>query len=461
LAKPSLHFLIDAPKDQIVRSITKIRMKRSFERIHVLTHGPSIRRDPEFYQPLLEELHLMESSPFGSKTAYPRLNRERLTVLVLDSSYFLITECVKALTSLGHKVVRVSVSGARIVEDILRHVAQERPDFLVSVNHLGFDQDGKLTELLEDLKLPFAIWYVDSPSFIVQNFTKNVSPYCVLFVWDRSYLEPMKRCGFAKAHFLPLGTDPTVFKPIGGVAIPALYRNRVSFVGNSMTEAVEDWFGRFPHDTVTKAVVHPAVSLQIDNHRLTMEDILTHVCETQGLRLRFEDPAHFQHLQAALVWKATQEYRKRLVQSLACFGICIFGDAGWHRILDGRIKILPPVSYYQELPLVFNGTEINMNSTSFQMNTAVNQRVFDVAACGAFLVTDRQPDMGELFEVEREAVCYEEAAQARDQVAYYLKHERDRRQIATKARKRVLGEHTYEHRLRHMIKIMREEFGSS
>ena len=91
---------------------------------------------------------------------------------------------------------------------------------------------------------------------------------------------------------------------------------------------------------------------------------------------------------------------------------------------------------------------------------AVNQRVFDAAACGAFLVTDHQPDMDCLFDPEREAVCYEKTAQARDVVAQYLKRPKDRRIIAERARRRVLKEHTYVHRLKRMIKVLIDEFGS-
>jgi spore maturation protein CgeB len=142
------------------------------------------------------------------------------------------------------------------------------------------------------------------------------------------------------------------------------------------------------------------------------------------------------------------------------FDIRVFGDQGWQQILNSGVKILPPVNYHRELPLVFSGTDVNVNATSFQMVSAVNQRVFDTAACGAFLVTDRQPDMDELFDRTRETACYDDAAQAKDHVAYYLKHPRARHEITQRARRRVLGEHTYVHRLTRMITVMKHEFGS-
>lgn len=227
-----------------------------------------------------------------------------------------------------------------------------------------------------------------------------------------------------------------------------------------MVEAVEDWFRRFPHSQVTQRIYQLAVPLQIENRRLSMEQILHTISENHGLRVGFKDPVHHLNFEAALVWKATLEYRKKLVGSLESFGIRIFGDRGWYQLLNGKARIFPPVNYYKKLPLVFNGTEVNFNATSFQMHSTVNQRVFDAAACGAFLVTDNQPDMEEFFDTRREAVCYEEADQARDQVAYYLRHPEDRRRIAEGARRRILNEHTYMHRLGTMITALRDEFGS-
>jgi len=453
-----LHFVIGEDGDQVMKAITRIRIKKGFQKVIVIPHGPSLRIDPDFYTPLLDELRLLEASPLTAKLDYRRLGGEHLTVLVLDSSYFLIRECIKTLRSLGHRVVPVSISEGRLVETILGHVAQARPDFLLSVNHLGFDEKGKLTELLEALRLPYAVWYVDSPTFIVKNFRGNVSPYCVMFIWDRSYLESMMQFGFQKIHFLPLATDPSVFRRMRKGKIPPCFRGAVSFVGNSMVEAVEDWASRFPHDSTTEAISRLAISIQMENHQLPMEEILETITRDHGLQAEFKDPIHHLNFQAALVWKATLEYRKNLVNSLEPFDMRVYGDNGWSRILNGRVKISPPVDYYRDLPMVFNGTDVNLNATSFQMNLAVNQRVFDAAACGAVLVTDNQPDMEELFDPAREAIRYENVAQAREEVAYYLKHQQDRRRIAERARRRVLAEHTYVHRLQRMVTLIRDEF---
>ena len=101
---------------------------------------------------------------------------------------------------------------------------------------------------------------------------------------------------------------------------------------------------------------------------------------------------------------------------------------------------------------------MNINYTSFQMRTAVNQRVFDVPACGGFLLSDRQEDMERFFEVGREAVCFCCEEEAASLAAHYLANEGERKRIAEAGRRRVLAEHTYEKRMAALVAEMRERF---
>jgi spore maturation protein CgeB len=93
-----------------------------------------------------------------------------------------------------------------------------------------------------------------------------------------------------------------------------------------------------------------------------------------------------------------------------------------------------------------------------QMKHTVNQRVFDVAACGSFLLTDRMPDMEDFFEPDVESVCYDSVDEAVDLAGYYRNNNKERDKIAKAARKRVLAEHTYENRMSVLVAHMRERF---
>jgi spore maturation protein CgeB len=92
------------------------------------------------------------------------------------------------------------------------------------------------------------------------------------------------------------------------------------------------------------------------------------------------------------------------------------------------------------------------------MPRAVNQRGFDVPATRGFLISDRHPDIEELFETGREAVAYSCSEELQDLVRYFRRHGAEREAIAQAGRARVLKEHTYDHRLTTLLEVMAERY---
>ena len=367
--------------------------------------------------------------------------------MIFDSGYLTVVECARGLEKLGHQVFPLAL-GDDFIKRLLNLLVMVKPDFLLTVNHLGFDEEGKLTNLLSDLGIPFASWYVDSPTYVLKDDKKNVSDYCAMFCWDSWYLGKIESMGFTQPIRLPLATDPDIFKPLGSRRNTTA-RTSLSFVGNSMEQATKKWSGKFPEQRFS-AIKEKAVVRQLDARQLAMSDILK---DFEGI-----EPDEFLDMEAALVWESTKTYRLRLVKALLPLEIVIYGDDGWQRILGFETSIRPEVDYFRQLPLVFNKTTVNINATSLQMKHTVNQRVFNVAACGSFLLTDRMSDMDLFFNPGTESVCYDSVDEAVTLADYYLRNNREREKIAKAARKRVLADHTYEKRMSVLVAHMRERF---
>ena len=367
--------------------------------------------------------------------------------MVFDSGYLAVAECARGLEKLGHKVFPIAL-GEDFIKRLLNLLVMTKPDFLITVNHLGFDEEGKLTALLTDLKIPFASWYVDSPTYVLKNDTKNVSNCCLMFCWDSWYLASIEAMGFCQPVRLPLATDPEIFFPVSRNS-NSITKTPLSFVGSSMEYLTNKWSNKFSSDYY-QSVKEKAVTRQLESRLHSMSDILVEMGENER--------GDLVDLEAALIWESTQVYRLELITALLPLGLVIYGDNGWERYVDRELALRPQVDYYRELPAVFNSTYVNFNATSFQMKYAVNQRVFDVAACGSFLLTDRMSDMDDFFETGTESICYDSVEEAAALCAYYLRKDREREKIATAARKRVLADHTYEKRMSVLVAHMRERF---
>ena len=191
----------------------------------------------------LESLRKTASVRIWDRLRYPKFKSEKIICLLIDSGYFLVQEVEKALQSLNHGVVRISVRKENdnddLISELMQTIVENRPDFILTLNHLGFDEAGELASFLKSIEMPAASWYVDSPQLIVRAFEQNISPYVSLFLWDRSYLADMRDMGFESLTHLPLATDENMFKPYEAKKHKKKidrYRCNVGFVGNSMIE---------------------------------------------------------------------------------------------------------------------------------------------------------------------------------------------------------------------------------
>ncbi|MBU1741253.1 MAG: glycosyltransferase, partial [Proteobacteria bacterium] len=408
----------------------------------------------------------MSRGTLKKRLDYPRLGRPNCRVLILNSKYYLLPEIQHALDALGHEhrliLIRdKEVSSDDLIRDLLRLTADFQPDFLLTINHLGFDREGILTRFLETIELPFASWYVDSPTLILRHYHHNLTDLGAIFLWDSDYIPDVRRIGFDRVFYLPLATDPAQFAPLNGRPSPLdNLACDVSFVGNSMVGPVTKKMKQLgmpadfgPHlDRLAGAFAHgPARSA---------EEVFDDQAAADPWFKSLDEGGRID-LAALITWRATQDYRLRRVERLAGFEPTLIGDLEWRRLLpDPRFKTPGPLNYYQELPDFYPLSRINFNATSLQMKTGLNQRVFDVPACRAFLLTDHRTQIEALYEVGREVITYGHPDEIPDLVRYYLDHPAAAGAVARAGFRRTMAQHTYVHRLGRLMDVMRREFAS-
>lgn len=105
---------------------------------------------------------------------------------------------------------------------------------------------------------------------------------------------------------------------------------------------------------------------------------------------------------------------------------------------------------------IFNGTAVNLNlhsSSGTGLDTHpdfVNPRTFELAACGAFQLIDERTLLPEVFSHE-EVISFQRPDDVPALIRTWLKDSAARRVCADAARRRVLREHTYRHRMRDLL----------
>jgi len=417
--------------------------------LQVVRHPASIDCFRDFYESLVDEI---------ARRFVPRPPRQGSAVkkaLMYFGNYFLEEETRRALRATGIAAVPFEYNTCRDSLDyeasLSKMIQKEKPDFILSINMKGFDGNGETGRIAERFGVPLVIWFVDDPRPILLSNRIHIRPHMTALSWERDHCRLLTAAGFDKAEYVPLACDPALFTDTG----PTSRAAALGFVGTSMVDRfagnIRDKF--LWSDGLVPLVEALAGKLCADPAYPVYESI-PNQAKALGIRLAFSDERNLTWLAAYIVHHASMKKRKAAIQALLPQGIETFGDPeGWKKLFGGAVITHPDVDYRHGLASVYKRIAININVTSCQMPTAVNQRVFDIPMTGSFVISDKQNDLLELFGPS-EIATYESLEDLQEKVRFYLANEAERGRITKLAQKRILGEHTYVHRMQKIMSLL-------
>ena len=390
---------------------------------------------------------------------------------------YITLDFAHAFEKLGHTVMSTDFrmvcdhdgdTQARFLLGFAERVREFKPHFAFFYDAAGlFDfpggNPGGAPCMFEALGIPYVSLFFDSPllTMYVNSIMKCMkSPLYTVCIWDHYYLNKFTERFGKEAHYLPLATNTDVFRPL---AAPPELEADVTFIG-SIADSDDfnaarrenqwpDWLSRLANFVVEQKQKRP---------ELLFDDILDTCAhglpaDMRGAYERFRDTDEHSAFVCSMYDQLGHHARMNAMRALPACRAHVHGGEGWRRLQHPGLDILPHSGYHTQTPLVYNAARINLNVTSAQLVTAVNQRVFDVPACGAFLLTDHRGDLPYLFTPDEEVVIYSDIADLRKKVRHYLTNDDERLAIAQRGYERVLKEHTYEHRAREVIRLLEEK----
>jgi spore maturation protein CgeB len=150
--------------------------------------------------------------------------------------------------------------------------------------------------------------------------------------------------------------------------------------------------------------------------------------------------------------------REEMFKGLGGKKVAIWGSGNWDknptvkRYIDVEqavhSQILPP----PEAAKLYNAAAICLNLNHRQtIFNGLNQRGFEIPACGGFQLVDYRPGFESLFAANEEIVYYHSFDEISDLVEYYLSHPDERKKIARRGYERVIEGHSYEHRMKKVL----------
>ncbi len=123
----------------------------------------------------------------------------------------------------------------------------------------------------------------------------------------------------------------------------------------------------------------------------------------------------------------------------------------------GRAELLPYLSF-SKLREYACRSKINLVITRrahARVYASSTARTFELAALGTCMVSNPYNGVEEWFEPEKEIVVLTSEGEATERIEWLLAHDSERQAIGAAARARFLKEHTYQHRARELVGIVR------
>ncbi|MBW2559476.1 MAG: glycosyltransferase [Deltaproteobacteria bacterium] len=148
---------------------------------------------------------------------------------------------------------------------------------------------------------------------------------------------------------------------------------------------------------------------------------------------------------------AAAEKRINYLAGLHAFDVRVWGDKGWRMAEQYGVKYMGSAGHTSEINKIYGASRINVDINRIYQMDIIPMRIFDIMACGGFVLAEHSDDLCEIFEAGREVVTYRTVEELGSKTEYYLDHGDEALEIAERGREAVIKNHTISMRVRHML----------
>lgn len=401
------------------------------------------------FHPFLQGIYQNEARLLSSGLSPKR-------VLVNTGGIF-VEDVVQAFKDLGYTPFLLNLNGLSL-EEIEYALIQFMPSIVFSVNY----QTG-LSELCRRHSLDLLCWEVD-PSIERITPLQAEDPRAHIFTYRKKNMEEYRSAGFTQLRFLPLASNPEKRRPVTLEQGEAeKFACPLSFVGSSMFSVAQKYRGILqqvyqeyrrsrPDDPGEEGDPFLKILLlQSDDYSsYRVPDLFReHLAGFQAFFL--EKTAQRINPVMLLAEVAACEKRLAYLSRLGPMGIRIWGDEGWKKTEDQGARYMGFSGHTHEINRIYSATSVNIDVSRLYQMDMVNMRIFDILACGGFVLAEHSEGIEDLFEPGSEIVTYHTPEEMEEKARYYLEHREEAGEIANKGMEAVKNRHTVKGRVEQML----------
>ncbi len=378
-------------------------------------------------------------------------------VVLLREGTLFVDDLMQALQR--HRFGVYSLDTDRLSKEELHYTVKKLgAEALASINYQNYS-----AEFCRSAGIRLLCWEIDpSVGHILRPTTGTGHVFA--FSYRKSNVAEFKSSGFRHVEYLPLAANTSTRKPAELTNEERqIYGSPVSFVGASMVQDAlqsqhkffhyyREWCGNQP-ELLEAGRQKFNLILEEQRHNYSIYRI-PELMEEHFHPFLADYAKKMPELNFEMMIAETSASEKRFnyLAKLTSFGVKVWGDEGWHRLTAYGVTYSGRYAKHRgELNKVYSAGAINIDIGRIYQPDIVTMRVFDVLACGGFLIAEYSEALAELFEIGVEIVAYRSVKELYDKVKYYTENPDKAKVIAGEGRLAVLKRHSLTDRFNYIF----------
>lgn len=356
------------------------------------------------------------------------------------------------------KIQSNSILNNEETDELVAYIKSHKITHLMSI-HLIYNL--AMAALKADIKYVSVIW--DAP------YIKIYTPFgkfnnCYFSVFDRLDNERFQKAGIPHTLYQPLvvsKADVVTWNRKAKKKLAGKYINDICFVGSlyeknlfdervkNMPQVVVDYFNSIFEEAAFRWDGVNRIYGKTSKEMLKYMEMVSQDFHLNN-RLEIEDTYLFEVIY--LIRKVSNIERVAVLNTLSeTYHVALHTTSEVEEDKLGNVEVRLPVRPGEDATVVYMGSKINLNISLKGIEGGTIQRIMDVMGAGGFMLTNYCVETAELFEEDKEIVMYKTPEELFEKVEYYLKHDKEREQIAKAGHAKVIECYTYENKLRYLL----------
>lgn len=278
-----------------------------------------------------------------------------------------------------------------------RELRDAAPRFIIARNRtlLETANPRERLDLQRALPAPVIRWWWDVPN-VASHLEEWQAPSTPGYAFARGILEKLPPGN----RWLP----PAARSVFAQVPLEAGRQRQavILFVGQSRLDPLRSHVNALANNLAGGAGADLAAAVNRTRSMSELHDALRAAesdCAEAIHRLRPALPAHAYYLDYLLAMSVTAAFRLAAIERLVRAGLAlvVHGDDGWLRSGAVAAEQFRGLVHPDRLAELYASVRLNLNLNFMQVSTTVNPRVLDIVAAGGGVLTDRRPELAELF----------------------------------------------------------------